>query len=160
MSERPDDESERRRRLDALRGLAQTETAPATATDAPTTATPATSATSATLGERTGVSPQRRPSTARRLWRRWRGLALVVVAAVVIFGVVIGAILQNSGLRLGPKPPPALVGSVIALSAAGSLSCPSAPVWSPDGKQLAVFAVDGPSSVGCISASNVTDIQR
>jgi WD40 repeat protein len=156
MSERPDDARERQQRLDALRGLAQTETAPAAA-DAPTAAPPATPPT---LGERTGVSPRPRSSTARRFWRRWRALALVVVAAVVIFGVVIGAILQNSGLRLGSKPPPALVNSVISLSAAGSFSCPSAPVWSPDGKQLAVIAGVGAAPNGCPGFSEVTSIAQ
>lgn len=158
MGEQHDDASERQQRLDALRGLAQSETATRTTPDAPAATQPASAPT--TLGERTGVSPQRRPSTARQLWRRWRALALVVVAAVVIFGVVIVAILQNSGLRLGPKPPPALVGSVISLSAAGSLSCPSAPVWSPDGKQLAVIAVADPSPNGCSLYSSLTNIQR
>ncbi|MGH2501377.1 MAG: hypothetical protein ACRDID_02565, partial [Ktedonobacterales bacterium] len=94
------------------------------------------------------------------LWRRWRAPVLVIVAAVVILGVVIGAILQNSGLRLGPKPPPALVSKVISLSAAGALSCPSAPVWSPDGKQLAVIAVVGASPNGCFPYSDVTNIQQ
>jgi WD40 repeat protein len=84
----------------------------------------------------------------------------VIVAAVVIFGLVIGAILKNSGLRLGPKPAPALVSKVVSLSAAGTLSCPSAPVWSPNGKQLAVLAGVGPSLNGCWTYSDVTNIQQ
>lgn len=158
MSERPDDPDARQQRLDALRSLAHDAPAAPAVTDA--LEAPAAPTLNKTPTTRVSTSPQRRPSAARALWRRWRAPALVIVAAVVIFGVVIVAILQNSGLRLGPKPPPALVGSVIALSAAGSLSCPSAPVWSPDGKQLAVIAWGGPAPYGCSLYNDMTNIQR
>ncbi|HEY8325224.1 MAG TPA: hypothetical protein VIG77_12080 [Ktedonobacterales bacterium] len=157
MSERPNEPDARQQRLDALRSLAHDEpTTPAT-TEAPPALTPASPPT---LRQLAGVSPRRPATTARRRWRRWRAPALVIVAAVVIFGVVIGAILKNSGLRLGPKPPPALASKVVSLSAAGSFSCPSTPAWSPDGKQLAVLAVVGASPNGCFPYSDVTNIQQ
>lgn len=138
-----------RSRIEALRGLTRNERAGRAAT------APEPRADVPSLAPETRP-PSRRASAMRSIWRRWGSLMLVIVAVVVIFGLVAGAILKNSALPFGPKPAPALtVSKVVALQAAGTLACPSTPTWSPDGKQFAVVALVGATSNSCYSASQV-----
>ena len=139
----------RRSRIEALRGLTQDEHAGATlaATESPT------DMPNLAPVPRTSIQ---RGSSMRAFWQRWGSFSLVIVAAVVIFGLVAGAILKNTSSPFSPKPPPALtVSKVISLQTAGTLACPSTPVWSPDGKQVAVVALVGATSNSCYSAPQI-----
>jgi len=86
--------------------------------------------------------------------------ALAVVLVVV--GVVVGAILRQSGLTSFGRSaaPPALVGKAYTLQGAGSLSCFSAPVWSPDGKRLAVVAAVQAATDSCFLANTMMNISQ
>lgn len=139
-----DDEAARHQRLDSLRALADQ-------TERPASAEPATPAALPRLviGRSASV-------------RRWRAAALTIVAALVVVGVVIGAILRQSGLapfgHSAMRPAPALVGKAYSLQGAGPLACPSTPAWSPDGKQIAVVALAQAATGGCGLANQINQI--
>lgn len=120
--EREGSEVSGHQRLDALRDLARqslpaTETAPQPTSLSPLSSLPA-------------------PGSG---WRRWGDSAWAIVAAVVVVATIVGAILQHSGGLFQPKPQSPLSETTISISSKTKLYCPSSPVWSPDGKWLAVF---------------------
>lgn len=129
MSE-PSDETERERRLNALRALAaQTTQDAAPALDA---APPPTAAPAALAGK---------PEDASRPGRRRWGLALAV-ALVTLLVVALGV---GYALRRGPAihatttTAPTLTARTFSLSATGGVYCTTTPAWSPDSQRLALL---------------------
>ncbi len=140
-----DNEAARQQRLDSLRALVGQ-------TERPASAEPSTPVTTPSL------APMGRPAHARR----WGASALTIVAALVIVGIVVGAILRQSGLAPfghgAARHTPALVGKAYSLQGAGPLSCPSTPAWSPNGKQIAILALAQAPTDGCSLANQINQI--
>ena len=121
-------DSERQRRLDALRDLAGDVTEQAAPAAAPA------SRAVASLG-----APR----------RRWRVAFIsgVVICALVVVGVV-GALVRGplASLSSGHSAP-SITTRIVTLVASAKLYCPTDAVWSPDGRQVAVLgqisALDG-----------------
>ena len=142
-----DGDEARQQRLDSLHALVGQ-------AERPASAEPATPATPAALPQ---LAIGRRAPV-----RRWRASALTIVAALVVVGVVIGAILRQSGSAPfghgAARPAPALVGKAYALQGAGPLSCPSNPAWSPNGKQIVILALAQAPTGGCSLANQINQI--
>lgn len=82
---------------------------------------------------------------------RWRLPVLIGLIALVIAGSATGYLLiARSGFSANNQKKPAPV-HAIDLSAS-KLYCPQTPVWSPDGRQIAIIASD----VRCIEQNNTT----
>lgn len=150
MRERPQDDrgdDTRQRRIDALRGLAQGAEPVPSAPTAPASAP---------------ALPSLAPARFGGGWRRWGASASVFVVVLVVVGVVVGAILQQSGLVTPGRgaAQPALVGTAYTLTGAKPLSCFSPPAWSPDGKQLAVVAVAQAATDPCFLANTMTNVSQ
>jgi hypothetical protein len=126
MSEQSD-ESERRRRLDALRHLTQQAAPQADESPASTTAPHPALANTTDHAEGGGGN------------RRWRTAALIGLVVVVIVAVVGGVILRGAGRGEQPGANTTSALTVKGFNLNGQIYCASQPAWSPDGKLIAVF---------------------
>lgn len=138
MSEQSD-ESERQRRLDALRNLTQQTTPPTD--ESPTTTTAPHPALAGSPGHAEGGGGN----------RRWRAAALIGLVVVIVVGVVGGVILRGAGHsgQPGANTTSPLVAKGFDLN--GIIYCASQPAWSPDGKQLAVFGQTNLPTDNCVA---------
>jgi hypothetical protein len=131
----PQDDAERRRRLDALRDLARNVegSAPAEPQASAPTTTPAAYAVAL-------KAPQ----------RRRRALLMGALAALALIAVVVGVFGRGPlAARLAGHAGPAITSRIVTLGDKVKLYCPSTPAWSPDGRQIAVLAQTSPSLGDC-----------
>lgn len=130
QSEAPQDGGDRQRRLDALRDLARDVEPPNAALVPP-------SSFAAALP----VAPYRK-----------RRLALVsgIVALALVAVVAVGVVARGPLAALsGGHTVSSLTARIITLGDKSRLYCPSSPVWSPDGREIAVLAEISSSQGDC-----------
>jgi hypothetical protein len=147
MSERPDDATARQQRLAALRKLAGEQPQSVSAEPQPTTA-PHPAQPGPAVGQRIGAVAGQPASGARR----WRTVALISLATLVIVGVFGAALWQRGTLfgQPGARSAAALSVKVFTVSGAAGVYCSSTPAWSPDSKSIAVFGQTNPPTDTCV----------